>query len=111
MSYASIEELAAALRIAVTPANSALLQACLEAAAVEIDASIDRVDSTAALPAGQEILAGRVNLVRAVEWFKSNDAAFGVIGTTDTGSLTAPRNGFNRHRAALRPIKQQYGIG
>ena len=110
MAYATVEQLAAALRITVTPANSAGLQACLDAAAVEIDAAIDRFDPDEPLPVEQEPLANRVNLVRGVEWFKSNDAAFGVIGTVDTGTLQAPRNGFNRHRSALRPIKQQFGV-
>lgn len=111
MAYATVEELAAALRVSVTSANTDALQACLDAAAVEIDAAIDRVDPAAPLPAEQEPLANRVNIVRGVEWFKSNDAAFGVIGTVDTGTLQAPRNGFNRHRSALRPVKQQFGVG
>jgi len=48
--------------------------------------------------------------VRAVEWWKSNAAAFGVIGFDQTGTLTAPRDGFSRHAYALTPLKQQWGI-
>jgi len=108
MAYATVEELAAALRVRVTPDNTAALQACLDAAAEEIDHDVDRFEEDP-IPAG-DALAGRVNLVRAVEWYKSNDAAFGVIGFDQTGALQAPRDGFNRHAFALTPLKQQWGI-
>lgn len=45
MAYATVDELAAALRIAVTPANTAALQSCLDAAALQIDTAIDRAPS------------------------------------------------------------------
>lgn len=108
MAYATVEELAAALRVRVTPDNTATLQACLDAAAAEIDHDVDRVDP---IPPG-DALANRVNLVRAVEWFKSNDAAFGVLGMTEGGGsiLTAPRDAFNRHAYTLTPLKQKWGI-
>jgi hypothetical protein len=108
MAYATIDELAAALRIQVTTANQAGLQACLDAAAIEIDDTLDRTDP---LDDPADPLVNRVNLLRGVEWFKANDAAFGVIGVSDTGTLTAPRNTFNRHAIALLPRKQQFGIG
>ena len=107
MAYATIEELAAALRITVTAANTATLQACLDAAASEIDNTLDRLDPVD--PA--DPLANRVNLLRGVEWFKANDAAFGVIGVSDTGTLQAPRNTFRRHAISLLPLKQQWGVG
>jgi len=56
-------------------------------------------------------LANRVNILRGVEWFKANDAAFGVIGVSDTGTLQAPRNTFRRHAIALLPHKQLFGVG
>ena len=49
MAYATVDELAAALRITVTAGNTAQLQSCLDAAAIEIDHAMDRVDP---LPAG-----------------------------------------------------------
>lgn len=55
-------------------------------------------------------LVHRVNLVRAVEWWKANDAAFGVIGFDQTGALQAPRDGFNRHAYTLTPAKRRWGI-
>ena len=62
-------------------------------------------------PAQDSALANRVNILRGVEWWKANDAAFGVIGFDDTGALQAPRNGFRRHAAALIPLKQRWGVG
>lgn len=105
-AYATTDELAAALNVKLTTANEPQLQACLDAAAQEIDADVDRIDP---IPDGDP-LANRVNLVRAVEWWKSNAAAFGVIGFDQTGALQAPRDGFNRHVYALTPLKQQWGI-
>jgi hypothetical protein len=55
-------------------------------------------------------LAKQVNILRGVEWFKSNDAVFGVIGFAETGALQAPRDGFNRHAYTLTPLKRQWGI-
>lgn len=107
MAYATVDELAAALRIQVTPANTENLQRCLEAAAAEIDHAVDRVDPIAP----GEYLSNRVNIRRAVEWFKANDAAFGVLGSADTGTLMAPRNEMGRSQSALTPLKQQWGVG
>jgi len=107
MAYATIDELAAALRITVTATNQASLTACLEAAAIEIDDAVDRTDP---LPV-DDPLANRVNILRGVEWWKANDAAFGVLGVSDTGTLQAPRNTMRRHAIALLPHKQQWGVG
>jgi hypothetical protein len=60
--------------------------------------------------AGDLALANRVNILRAVEWWKANDAAFGVIGFDETGALQAPRDGFNRHAYTLTPLKRQWGV-
>lgn len=108
MAYATVDELAAGLRIRVNPDNTDLLQACLDAAAVEIDHEADRRADDPIDPA--DALANRLNVLRGVEWYKANDAAFGIIGSDDTGALQAPRDGFNRHRFTLSPLKQQHGI-
>ena len=107
-AYATVDELAAALRIRATPENTDALQACLDAAAEEIDHDVDRFEDDPVPPG--DPLANRVNVLRAVEWYKANDAAFGVIGYDQTGALTAPRDGFNRHAYTLTPLKQQWGI-
>ena len=108
VAYATVDELAAGLRIRVNPDNTDLLQACLDAAAVEIDHDCDRRADDPIDPA--DPLANRVNVLRGVEWYKANDAAFGVIGFDETGALQAPRDGFNRHRFTLTPLKQQWGL-
>ena len=108
MAYETVDELAAALRITVTDVNRESLQACLDAAATEIDDALDRPVETP-VQAG-DALVNRVNLLRGVEWFKANDAAFGVIGVSDTGTLQAPKNTFRRHSIALLPHKQRWGV-
>ena len=108
MAYATVDELARALRLTVTPENTEGLQACLDAAAVEIDHDIDRPAENPIDPANP--LANRVNILRGVEWAKANDAAFGVIGFDGTGTLQAPRDGFNRHAYTLSPLKRQWGV-
>jgi hypothetical protein len=110
VAYATIAELAAALRITVTTANQAGLTACLEAAAIEIDDTLDRAADDPDPVDPNDPLLNRVNLLRGVEWFKANDAAFGVIGVSDTGTLQAPKNTFRRHSIALLPYKQQWGV-
>jgi hypothetical protein len=109
MAYATVDELAAALRVRVTPENTPGLQVCLDAAAGEIDHDTGR-DTDDPIPQGDP-LANRVNVARAVEWFKSQDAAFGVIGFDQTGSLTAPADGFRRYSNSLTPLKAHWGIG
>ena len=108
-AYCTVAELADALRIAVTAANTATLTACCEAAAVEIDHSIaspDPPDYTEPF----NPLVNRVNVLRGVEWWKANDAAFGVIGYDQTGAIRTPRNGFARHAMALVPVKAGFGV-
>jgi len=225
-AYATVDELAGALRIAVTPANTAGLQSCLDAAALEIDDAVDRRLDAGAVPAvaylfstattaadpgpgylrmdktqasavkhlyvdqvdadgvtlpwvdvttndvivvsdpaasgqwqrfdltaptvdktgwydlpvnrtdvsavaptflngarvtviglrptvlgtQQLALAKRVNILRGVEWWKANDAAWGILGFADTGALRLPRATFVRHAATLLPLKQQWGL-
>ena len=106
MAYCTPEEVAAALHINLTASNGPQIDKCIAAAATEIDHAVDRVDP---IPAGDE-LANRVNVLRAVEWWKANDAAFGVIGFDQAGVMQVPRNGFRRHQAALTPLKQRWGI-
>ena len=111
MSYTTVDELAARLKIRVTPENTPGLQACIDAAAQEIDHFIDlRADSPAVDPA--DPLAGQVNLARAVEWWKSADSTFGTVGYIDVGSMVAPRprNTFERHMYNLIALKQQFGV-
>lgn len=106
MAYATVEQLAAALEIRVTPENSGLLRECLDAAATEIDHFLEF--SPIVNPAQGMIV--RTNVNRAVEWFKAPAAYNGGVGYTDTGVLPAPASGFERHAAALLPYKTDWGV-
>jgi len=111
MAYATVDELAAQLRVAVTPSNTAALQSCLDAAAVEIDASIDLRDPAAGIAPAKLPLVNRVNILRGVEWWKSNDAAWNVLAD-QSGGMRLPKDTFARHAATLRrPVKELFGIG
>jgi len=108
MAYATPDQLAVALEIRVTPTNTALLQACLDAAAVEIDHALDGSEPIA-VPTPELVV--RTNVNRAVEWFKAPATYNGGVGFEQTGVLPGPSSGFERHAAALLPLKSSWGIG
>lgn len=107
MSYATVDELAQQLRVRVTPENGAWLQTCCDAATAEIDEDLCRLDPW---PDPLPEPVHTVCVARAVEWWKANDAAFGVIGFAETGALRAPKDAFDRHRTVIAPYKQQWGV-
>lgn len=115
MAYAEPEELATALRIGppagppLTPDHTEVLQACLDAAAVEIDHELDRRELEP-LPDPTPALVSRVNINRAVEWYKAPDTANGGVGFDQIGSIAEPGTGFERHAKALIPFKQRFGV-
>ena len=99
------------LRTKVTAENSPVLQRCIDAAQQE--ASTEGIDSPDAVYVAEALdtaLGETVVLMRAVEWFKANDAAFGVIGSADVGALRAPADGFARHASALLPLRARFGV-
>jgi hypothetical protein len=104
MAYATPSQLGEALEIRVTTENQALLQSCLDAAAIEIDHFLEGYTWP---PGG---LLERVNVNRGVEWFKAPATYNGGVGYTDTGVLAAPASGFERHAAALLPYKADWGV-
>lgn len=109
MPYASVDDLAGALNITATAENTQNLEACLNAAAVEIDHHLD----VAALGAIVELdpgLLARVNLNRAVEWYKSPDAYNGTVGYLEVGTLPPKLSGFERHAETLLPYRASWGI-
>jgi len=108
MAYATIAELSAALRITTTtPELEARLQSCLDAAALEIDDAICRTPENPVDPASP--LLNRVNLMRGVEWYKANDAAFGILGA-DENAMRLPKSTFARHAVTLTPLREQWGV-
>jgi hypothetical protein len=109
MAYCTVDDLAAALRIRVTAANTALLQRCVDAAAAEIDTGLDRfVDEPIAVAPDSDPLVASDNVFRAVQWFKANDVALGGGGYSETGLLTAPAVAFVP--TSERPYRQQWGL-
>lgn len=105
-SYATVDELAEALEIRVTDQNHQLLDDCLDAAATEINHFLDGNPLTDPPPG----IIIRTNVNRAVEWYKAPATYNGGVGTTEVGTLTAPQSGFERHSAALLPLKASWGI-
>lgn len=108
--YATRDQLAAALHVAVSVKNQDDLDACCAAASEEIDQYRDAV-ADAPLPVPTPALVNRVCVARAVEWWKANDAAFGALGFDGTGVLTTKPDTFARHARDLIPYKVQFGIG
>jgi hypothetical protein len=112
VAYCTIEELAYDLGITVTAANTPKLQACVDAAAIEINDAIDWVPLVNPLEDPPNALLHRINVARGAEWWKASDTVgASVIGSEQTGLLTAPRSGFSvRYGTILTPLKQQWGI-
>ena len=109
MAYASTDELAQALRVRVTPDNDALLSDCLEAAAEEIDAYLDRGSNPLPVPVPSAVV--RCNVNRAVEWYKAADAAGGAVGSDQVGVLPAPPgDGFARHLRSIAFLRMAWGV-
>ena len=106
MAYATPEQLADALDIRVTPDNEQVLSDCLAAAATEIDHFLDT--GSAGEPTAPIVI--RTNVNRAVEWYKAPATYNGGIGSFEQGTLQAPTSGFERHAAALLPLKTTWGV-
>jgi hypothetical protein len=112
-TYCTVEQLAQAVRTTVTAANTDYLQRCCDAASDEIDADLDVERDAATWPVPDVVPAIIVSvaIVRAVEWYKANDAAYGVIGYTEAGALKAPKDTFARHAAVIDPYwKMSFGL-
>jgi len=61
-------------------------------------------------PAAASELVHAECIARAVEWYKANDAALGIAGYNDAGTLTPPASTFDRHASILAPLVEQWGI-
>lgn len=106
MAYATPEQLAEALEIRATPENRQQLHDCLDAAAMEIDHFLEG----APIVWPPQGLVVRTNINRGVEWFKAPATYNGGVGYEQTGVLAAPTSGFERHAAALLPLKTSWGL-
>ena len=108
--YATAEQLAAAVRVAVSAKNQDDLDACVAAASEEIDQYRDAFPDSVPLPDPPPALVNRVCIARGVEWWKANDAAFGALGFDATGVLTVPQDTFARHGRNLIAYKERFGV-
>ena len=106
MAYATTEELADALAIRVTDDNHDYLDGCLDAAATEIEHFLEG-DPITDPPPG---IINRTNINRAVEWYKAPATYNGGVGFTEIGTIVTPKSGFERHSAALLPLKSHWGL-
>lgn len=110
-AYATVGELARVLKIR-TPSDEQrdAMERVLLAAAGEINSEID-LDSDQGLSSWQLALAQEVNLERAVEHWKQQESAFGLIVLgVDTPAERAARDSWDRHALKLAPLKSQWGF-
>jgi hypothetical protein len=108
MAYATAAELAAALNTTVTAENTKVLDDCLGSATIEIDHYL-QVEGIAVATIPSALLT-RVNINRAVEWFKAPAMYAGIAGVQETGTVTAPKAPFDDHAATLLPYKMSWGL-
>lgn len=106
MSYATVDQLADALEIRVTPDNTQVLQDCLDAAAAEIDQVVAAPVDAENPPA----IVSRVNVNRGVEWYKAPATYNGGVGYSETGTIAAPTSGFERHAVVLNVVGRSWGV-
>lgn len=111
MSYASEAELARILKIANPSAEqTTALTRVLLAATGEIDLEIGLAEDDDALTGWQLALATEVCLERAVEHWKQQQIAFGIVGLGDGTQLYAARDSWDRHALKLAPLKTVWGL-
>lgn len=110
VGYTTTEELARILKIrTVSDDQEAALARVLSAAYGEILAEIDLADGVT-LTDEQTALATEVNLERAVEHWRDEETAFGIIGLGDVGPMYTARNSWERYAFKLAPLKSQWGL-
>lgn len=117
-AFVEPEELARVLKIRTPSAEQTVaLQRCIDTAMAEIIAEIDLVDPDAldlenlGLEDLHLALATEVNLERAIEHWKQEEAAFGILGIgADLVAVRAPRDSWERHALKLTPLKEQWGL-
>ena len=106
--YATVEELAAILKVKASTRGFELRRV-LETAAAEINAEI----GTAAMPltGWQVSLATEVNLERAVEHWRQMESPFGWIGLgQEAGPARIALDSWNQHANKLAPLKASWGF-
>lgn len=108
-AYATVEELARVLKLRDPQTRWQELRRCIETAAIEIDAELGRAAPFSSPPA----LVVQVNLERAVEHWRQQEAPFGLIGLGTEfggGAERVARDSWDRHAHKLAPLKESWGI-
>jgi hypothetical protein len=108
MAYATVEQLAAQLKVNAST-READLQRVLDAAALEIDTEIGYSLDTSATEEDLALVA-TVNLARAADLWTIEGLPVGVIGLGGETPFLTPRNSWDRHANTLAPLKQSWGI-
>lgn len=110
-SYASVDELFRILKIR-TPSDEqrAAGSRVLATAYGEINSEID-LAATAELEGWQLSLVAEVNLERAVEHWRQQEAPFGLVSLGELGGAErTARDTWERHAHKLAPLKNQWGF-
>lgn len=109
--YATVEELAAILRVSASSQHDALRRV-LEAAAQEIDDEVgaEDINGTETPYSNPPALAREVNLERAIEHWQQMKSPFGIVGLGDAVATYTARDTWDRHAHKLAPLKGSYGI-
>ena len=109
--YTTVEELARILKIRTPSAEqTTAMERVLLVAAGEINAEID-LPADDGLAGWELSLAAEVNLERAVEHWRQQEAPFGLIGLgPELPAERTARDSWDRHAHKLAPLKAQWGI-
>lgn len=107
--YATVEELARILKIRTPSAEQeTAMERVLEAAALEIDAELDRNGTFGEPYPG---LVVEVNLERAVEHWRAQESPFGLLAIgVDVPAERTARDSWERHALKLAPLKDNWGF-
>lgn len=110
-AYADTDELARILKIRNPTAEQlAALERVLVAAALEIDAELDRAVADALVPPFPALVV-EVNLERAQELWQQSEATLGFIGIgAEAGPARIASNTWEKHALKLAPLKLRWGI-
>jgi hypothetical protein len=110
--YASVSELAQLLRVNATQRHNSLMRV-LKSAAEEIDHEIGTVDISGMVTpySNPPAVARQVNIERAVEHWKQEQAPFGLIGLGDETMAYTARDSWDRHAHKLAILKGESGWG
>lgn len=110
-AYVSVDELFRVLKIRnPSPEQRAAGARVLATAYVEIQDEIDLADGVE-LSSLERSLAAEVNLERAVEHWRQEEAPFGLVEIIGGGGFDrAARDSWERHALKLAPLKNQWGI-